>query len=167
MPAEDSTPEGIRWASYASTEDPLENSEYRDYILGNTFSHVPTEDGQRLIADEGRARLAAAGHVIPQSSEGMLEELVKYYREHRPSMPGEAEASIVIAVAAADVASARATGTHWIMGSNGWPVLADGDGRERFDALCASYDSVYRDGKHPLVLLDHAFPLQPDPGRAR
>ncbi|RZU63197.1 hypothetical protein [Zhihengliuella halotolerans] len=88
----------------------------------------------------------------------MLAELVKYYREHRPSMPGEAEASIVIAVAAAVVASARAAGTHWIMGAKGWPVLADRDGRERFDALCAAYDSVYRNGEHPLVLLDHTFP---------
>lgn len=154
----ESTPEGIRWASYASTEDPVENPEYRDFTLGNTFSHVPTEDGRRLIADEGRERLAAAGHAIPQSPEGMLAELVKYYQGHRPSMPGEAEASIVIAVAAADVASARATGTHWIMGSNGWPVLADRDGRERFDALRAGYDTVYRDGEHPLVLLDHTFP---------
>lgn len=156
-PAE-GTPEGIGWASYASTDDPRENADYRDHILANGFNRVLTGEDREMALDYSHDRLQGSGQLLPESPEEQVKVLVDHYRRHRPPMPGESEVALVLGVVLSDCALERGSGVHWIMGPRGWPVLADGHGRERFDALCAAYDAVYRDGEHPLVLLDHAFP---------
>ncbi|MBG6084741.1 hypothetical protein [Zhihengliuella flava] len=156
-PAE-GTPEGIGWASYASTNDPRENTDYRDHVLANGFSRAPRAEDREMALNIAHDRLQGSGQLLPESPEEQVKVLVDHYRQHRPPMPGESEVALVLGVVLADCAVERALGVHWIMGSRGWPVLADEHGREHFDPLCAAYDSVYLDGEHPLVLLDLAFP---------